>query len=338
MSVGSTAHIPDLKSALEESLAVHFGRTRKVRRLERRPAPYRSSFPLEDVDVELADGTVLPLVLKELNAEALSEEARKAKPAFLIDPKREIIAYNDVLESETWGTATCYGTFIDGPRHFLWLEKVAGVPLWQLGKLDIWCQVARWSAQVHGHFTGDDAAAVQLLPLLRFNDVFFRTWWRRLKMFAETGKVSIGVQRLMKRLRGRYDDVIGVLAELPTTFVHGEFYASNILIEPSATGIRICPVDWELAGTGSGLLDLAALTSGKWTEEQRNEIVAAYEAALPKSHPWRRSPDGFRKALDYCRLHLAVQWLAWSPGWSPPAEHAQDWLGEASRLANQLGF
>ena len=29
------------------------------------------------------------------------------------------------------------------------------------------------------------------------------------------------------------------------------------------------------------------------------------------------------------RLHLAVQWLGWSRDWTPPREHATDWLGES---------
>jgi hypothetical protein len=33
-----------------------------------------------------------------------------------------------------------------------------------------------------------------------------------------------------------------------------------------------------------------------------------------------------------------VQWLGWSPDWSPPAEHAHDWLGEALHLADKLGL
>ncbi len=48
--------------------------------------------------------------------------------------------------------------------------------------------------------------------------------------------------------------------------------------------------------------------------------------------------EEFLTALDYCRLHLAVQWSGWSSGWSPPAEHVQDWLGEALSLAEKLGL
>ena len=46
--------------------------------------------------------------------------------------------------------------------------------------------------------------------------------------------------------------------------------------------------------------------------------------------------ERFLSSLDYCRLHLAVQWLGWSPSWTPPPEHAQDWLNEALDLAEKL--
>jgi hypothetical protein len=64
----------------------------------------------------------------------------------------------------------------------------------------------------------------------------------------------------------------------------------------------------------------------------------AYHAALVPREDWPPAPEAFLVALDHCRLHLAVQWLGWSPGWSPPPEHAQDWLGEALGLAEKLGL
>ena len=53
---------------------------------------------------------------------------------------------------------------------------------------------------------------------------------------------------------------------------------SNVLVEVP-TG-RVCPVDWEMAGIGPLLLDLAALTSASWSPRERREIAAAY---------WRRT-------------------------------------------------
>ena len=109
----------------------------------------------------------------------------------------------------------------------------------------------------------------------------------------------------------------------------------------SAAG-RACgsrPIDWEIAGVGPGLLDLAALTIGKWTPAERARWRAP-TARLPRPvpRPPRTVGDEFERALDCCRLHLAVQWLGWEPEWQPPAEHRHDWLAEALALAERLGL
>jgi thiamine kinase-like enzyme len=86
----------------------------------------------------------------------------------------------------------------------------------------------------------------------------------------------------------------------------------------------VAPVDWEMAGIGPGVLDVAALLSG-WGDEQRSAIVAGY-GVVPA------------EALAAARLHIAMQWLGWSPGWTPPPEHARDWLAEALGAARELGI
>ena len=48
--------------------------------------------------------------------------------------------------------------------------------------------------------------------------------------------------------------------------------------------------------------------------------------------------DGLTAQLDWCSLHLAVQWLGWSDRWSPPRQHAHGWLDEATRLAEKLNL
>jgi hypothetical protein len=66
-------------------------------------------------------------------------------------------------------------------------------------------------------------------------------------------------------------------------------------------------------------------------------LVDAYRAAQPRE---RRDPSAgdFDEDLDYCRLHLAVQWLGWAVDWAPPDEHRQDWLEVALELAGELGL
>jgi hypothetical protein len=132
-----------------------------------------------------------------------------------------------------------------------------------------------------------------------------------------------------------YGRAIERLVRLPSTLIHGEFYASNILVEGTREGSRIRPVDWEMAAVGPGLIDLAALSSGAWTESQRTEMAAAYHDAL-LSEGWTGVPfEDLLLALDDCRLHLAIRGLGWARDWTPPAENAHDWLGEAIALCER---
>jgi phosphotransferase family enzyme len=267
-----------------------------VARLEWRPYPYETSHPLQELEVELADGSALRLIRKDLARPGSS------KPAFLHDPAREIETYRLILEPAALGTAKFYGA--DGPALFV--EKVDGTELWQVGELETWQRVAAWLARMHAALEED----AHRPHLLRYDGDFYRLWLARAKEIGgELGPIG-----------GAYERAIERLLALPRTVVHGEFYPSNVLVADQ----RICPVDWEMAAAGPGLLDLAALAGGAWSERERAAIVRAYG-------------DVDEESLDCCRLHLAVRWLGWSAGWSPPTEHARDWHGEALELAGRLG-
>jgi hypothetical protein len=269
------------------------------------------------------------------------ESARMVKPAFLYDPMREIETYRSILGPNRLSTAICYGAIVDSraERYGLFLEKVPGLELYQVGNFATWRRVAGWLAIMHARFAGETGRLARAAPLLRYDAGFYRRWADRAR--ASLGRVGRRLprdaRRGMEQLFENYDRVVGHLVALPVTFVHGEFYASNVLVREEE-GLRVCPVDWEMAAVGPGLIDLAALTAGGWTADEREALAFAYRAALVPRENWPPAPDAFLVALDYCRLHLAVQWLGWSPGWSPPPEHAQGWLGEALGLAEKLGL
>jgi Phosphotransferase enzyme family len=235
-------HKVELSGTLERLLGA------PVARLERRPYPYETSHPLEELDVVLGDGSALRLIRKDLAQPASS------KPAFLHNPAREIETYQLILEPAGLGTAKFYGA--DGPAFFV--EKVDGSELWQVGDLEAWQRVAAWLARMHAAL----AEQAHQPHLLRYDGDFYRLWLARAKEISgELGPVA-----------EVYDAAIERLLTLPRTVVHGEFYPSNVLV---ADG-RICPVDWEMAAAGPGLHDLAALVAGAWSERKRAAIVRAY--------------------------------------------------------------
>lgn len=311
-------------SILRRALARTTGRAHgPIVALRRRPYAYRTSFPLEQLDVRFADGDRCSLVLKDLDRNALDESAREAKPEFLHDPLREIVVYRDVLASMSVGTAKYYGSLVDGPRrrYLVFIEKVAGLELWQIGELETWEDVARWLAAFH-----DQAPAIASPHLLSYDSAFFTGWVDRALAFVGSD--------LLARVATKYDDVVATLLALPQRLLHGEFHASNILVAQDGDAPRVCPIDWEMAGVGPALIDLAALTSGRWSEADRRRLEVAYATAC--SHPLPE--DELAVGLACCRLHLALQWLGWSPTWTPPEEHRHDWLHEARDAAERLGL
>jgi thiamine kinase-like enzyme len=339
-----TASSGELREALARALNSHFGVERAIVRLERRPAAKRSSFALEELDLRLDDGAELRLIFKNLSRHALLEGALHVKPAFLHDPLREIEMYRRILAPDRMGTAVYYGTAVDprAERYWLFLEKVAGLELYQVGEFATWQKVARNLAVMHTQFTrtAECLSNAQTAHLLTYNADYFRLWFGRAQEFLQAARPSRRrkAKLLMERLAPRYEQVIERLVALPATLIHGEFYASNVLVRENADGLRVCPVDWEMAGVGPGLLDLAALTAGRWTDEQKTVLALSYHAALPQDHTWSPRPDALLGALDYCHLHLAMQWLGWSPDWSPPPEHRRNWLRDALRVAEKLGW
>lgn len=274
---------------------------------------------------------------KDLSASGLLQGARASKPSFLYEPRREIDTYQRLLTEAPLGTATCYGAVADqdATRYWLFLEKLAGRELYQIGDLDTWVAVAGWLADLHCCRALQVHSVRRRNPhLLSFHGDFYRRWLDRARSFAQqAGRVE--EQRVLEVVGKGLEVALSHLKDLPSCFVHGEFYASNVLVDEKLSGRRICPVDWEMAGVGPGLLDLAALCTG-WRDAPRRAIADGYYQACASAADWYANEEQFLLLLKCCELCLAVQWLGWAPHWVAPAEHARNWLVEASQSAETI--
>jgi hypothetical protein len=324
----TAARADELRAALERLLG-----GRAIESLEQRPCAYRTSYELDELDLALTDGTRLRLMLKSLGRGALDAAALQAKPGFLHDPVREIEVYRSLLAPAALGTPHYYGAVVEPEldRYWLLIENVDGDVLWQVGELDVWREAARWLAVLHDRFERRGLAGAEG-HVLRYDAGFYASWMERALEFADRDR-----RAHLERLSEHYDEVVTRLAELPATFIHGEFYASNVLIQRGGSDLRVCPIDWENAAVGPGVIDLAALTTGGWSPAEREQIARGY---LEQAAALGRAPDerAQLEALELARLHLAVQWLGWQPTWTAPAEHRHDWLGEALAIADNLGL
>ena len=300
-------------------------------RLERRPHAYSSSFPIEELTIQCANGSMLEIIFKDLDRGRLIRAAIEARPEFLYDPMREIHLYEQVLSPNGLG-ARLYGIAVEPTfnRYWLFLERIKGIELHQFGEIEVWCAAARWLANFHTRFAGSDLRLPDsLLVQEPHSDL---RWLRRALAFHTADDLSEGT-RALNRVAATYDLLMGRLAMQPRTLLHGEFYSTNILIEQSDKP-HVVPVDWENAAIGPALLDLAALIAGPWPETGRLAIIRAYHEALPEHAATEFTR--FLEDLAWCRLRLAIQWLGWSPTWQPPAEKHHNWLGDVITLVEEL--
>ena len=329
----SRARDAELAAAIDGTLASD-GVGGVVVRLTRRPFEYATSAPLELVVAELSSGARLELVLKYFGGWAASNEATRAKPAFVVEPTREIEMYRRLLTAYRVGPR-CYGWSSVANDHWLLTARVAGVEMYQVGEPSAWCVVARWLAALHERLGRADVEGLRAgARLIVYDRAWYEGWMHRaLQYFADDDPPRSRYDRTALRwLAQRYDRVVDYLLTIPTAVVHGEFCASNVLISEAEGDTQVVPVDWEMAAIGPGVIDLAALTLGDWREDDRSRVLASYADACGA----RR--EDLTAAVQYAQIHLAVQWLGWFGRRRQPAEHARDWLADAIERAHALDF
>jgi aminoglycoside phosphotransferase (APT) family kinase protein len=343
LSPSRRADSASLVEVLQSELSHHFGRATDVRNLERRPFKYSTSFALEALDVTLANGVRLELVFKDFGPASLSAHASEIRPPGLYDPRREIALYQTLLAGGRLGVPVCYAAVADdrAGRYWLFLERVQGARLSNIGEFPAWEDAACWLARLHASYREDAANLLDRgLPLLQHDEAFYRLWADRARRHVSNmSNVAADRRRALESIADRYDVVIGHLMRLPATLIHGEFYGSNVLCRDNPhvpSHSRVSPIDWEMAAIGPGLLDLAALTSGRWTATARQAMTSAYRSAAVARGLEVPSLPRLLDMLNWCQLHLAIQWLGWSHNWQAPPDQAQDWLKEAVRLGRQL--
>jgi hypothetical protein len=323
----------ELRRCLEHALAQIEGGSPTVTELRREPFEYETSFAIDSLQVRLGDSEELDLLVKDVGAAGLSASAAVAKPPRALDPRREIAVYRTLLQSSRVSAPRFYGAAEDeeSGRAWLFLERVPGEVLADVGEPEAWRAAAGWAAKLGGAVGVNRDPALDRLLLHRD-----RTWHEHWIGAAATACDASGQGELASRLRCSAAALLDRLDRLPRVFVHGELYASNVLVQQqSRQPPLIKPVDWEMAGTGPFALDLAALATG-WAGEKREAMCDAFHRELPDEHAI--SSDELRDAVGICELALALQWLGWASDWLPPAEHRRDWGGEAARLLEETGL
>ena len=331
LSVDTQVSDAELVTVIEAALAVAPIST-TVGGLSRQPFPYASSFLLEEITVDLNGVEPLHLILKHLSPRLVPEATRRAKPPFVFDPRREIEVYRRLLVPFRVGPQL-FGARSDPDTETYWLltEHIRGRELYQVGDRGCWESAARWLATLHRQFAATACAdAAAAMPLIRYDRDWYARWMDRTCQFAQ----SSADRHAAEWLSERYGRIVDVLMSLPISIVHGEFYASNVLVAETADALNIYAVDWEMTGRGPAVLDLAALTLGEWSEDDRRAMIEAYVGA---SGPMRETIVATTvEAVACAQVCLAVQWAGWFGRRRPPTAHRRNWLQDAVERAEKL--
>jgi len=111
---------PELRAGLERALAgVGLELSGEI---ERRPSPYRTSFPIEELRVDLVGRGEARLGFKQLDWDRLEPGAQLAKPRFLHDPEREPEVYRLLLPQTPSGPPEFLGSVLEDGRRWLFVE------------------------------------------------------------------------------------------------------------------------------------------------------------------------------------------------------------------------
>jgi hypothetical protein len=329
---------------LPTMLARALGPEHRIRAMEHRPSSRRSTFAMEEIDVLLTNGELLRLILKTVGPQGLLPNARMSKPLFLHDPLREIEFQQHVLSTKPeLGTPRLFSSVVEPARERYWMlsERVIGTTLEGAANIERWRSAARWLARMHtelAHLANEPLARGTLRLLVHGGDLL-RMWVGRAitVVRAQDPFIPRDLFTGLQELGARYDAVVERLLEMPRAVIHGEFFGSNILLRHDPR-LPLGVVDWDMAAIAPPLLDLAALCAHERDPGRRREIALSYHAALDGSPLVPADPTEFMQSYEICRLHLAIQWMGWSPDTTPPRGRPHDWLIEVLQLSEELGI
>jgi hypothetical protein len=219
--------------------------------VSRVPGEYESTHPLEDVTVATEEES-LDIVCKYSPRYVDPMTGHQRGAAY------ESSIYFHAFPDPDLATPTYYGTFpLGGGVDCIVLQRVPGYRIhhsvYPRALVEICANLGRF------HSTG-----VGNVP--RQHNVFNRGHFSR--VFNE----MVRMPGVSSKLQNLDSIVVDTLSNAPRTLIHGELYPQNVLVNDLGPVV----IDWESAGVGPGVFDLAVLTQGSWDETLVDECEEVY--------------------------------------------------------------
>jgi hypothetical protein len=315
-----------LRAVLEEVLAPHLGAATRVASVASAPSRFAQRATAEILTVELERGGTLRVFRKGLGREQ-GDHPDKARR------DREPMVYRELLSRAHLDTPHFYGWRSDARagRHDLFLEYVDAWSL-KYHALDHWATAVRRLAALHASFAQQGGALARHDLLLRLDGSYLGAWAARAVATAREASAALG--RRLERVVADQREIAELLASQPLTLVHNDLAPKNAIADVSSSPARICFVDWEMAGVGCGLLDLAHLMHGL-SRRDEERLRSAYCSELGGTG-LLPSARRLRRVLDACALHNAVYRVAHAQQWGIQRRTVAGWVDEIADLRRAI--
>lgn len=295
-----------------------------------RSAPSRNatSYAARVVTVELSDGSTRQMFLKDFGSSQLFKEDASGRRA------RELHVYRDLLRDAELGIPAYYGAAWNEERERFWMvvEFVDGVPVADC-EFDSWPEATAWLARMQGLYARDPDRFERSPLLIRHDADFFAS--RAERALSGARRVSGRALRRLRRILSGYDDFVALMADQPSTFVHGSYRPENVLIDAPSRPSRICVVDWELAAIGAPLYDLARLCDG-YRGARLDRLLDSYGREAPAHGVPMPDRERMVEVLDCFSLQRVVKAISHALEKGRTQRQVSDWLGYGETVRERL--
>ena len=316
-----------LKRAVQDMLSEYLHRPVMVQQLIRSAAPFANRSPAEVLTAKLRGGDKYKLFVKSIGDEERDHPDKQRRD-------REMLLYSRLFAGRPLPVPSWVGGGWNEAigRHDLYLEHIDDWDL-RYQSLEYWYLTADRLGDLHRELAQARGDLLATDYLLRFDTAHFIAWAHRAR--ASVRLVSPELGRRYERVVTNFGKGAELLAAQPPTLVHNDLSAKNVLVDRSAQPARIRFVDWEMAGVGCGLLDLAHLKYGlRGPEEAR--FCDKYFRALQGSDVLPAAGRARMAVLASCEIHETNVRLWYSPRWSLPQECIEEWVGDTERAIKRI--
>lgn len=219
----------------------------------------------------------------------------------------------DILPRLPFAAVRCLGAHAEADADWLFLEDVG----------DRWVQPRRraetrivgdWMGRFHvaTHALGagetlPEVGAARYLAHLRLGRERIREYRDNPALTAADVGMLDDIARLLDQVEAKWNAIARAAVGIPPTLVHGDFQTKNLRLRGDANALELIPIDWEMAGWGNPVVDLADAPRPRVKDQVD---LAAYHAAIHAHWP-QLSPDDLER-LRACghlwRRLAAVEW------------------------------